>query len=1522
MPRASLAVCALLVLLWMSPSQQQQQQQHPGLPQFMVYEDTDLRLGDEFILDARDKQTVLGTAQRSDPHRVHNRQGLQVQDEDMLLSVRLSVLRGYISVLRDANLLGPSSSVILETSRLPLNATLSQGSGAAGSLQLAGSSYEINALLDTLKYHPPPNGWGYDSLTMQVFSATTPSAGTANATALASTVLSIKILPKNDAPTITLAGVGVGMLYDDDASYPVGTVAAVEDTPLLIGSLFSIRDADMEGDVDGTIPTDGSSSGSGAGGRGGGDAWAAHLTQFNILHSHSSSRDTIYVSLEVTHGRLAVSGAIGGSVAFLSNTSAIPETPVSNFSTSNPAPSAQPSAAPLLHPPPTASLAPSTQPPTAGPSIALLVPVFPTGQPSGQPSRHPSGQPTRSPTRQPTGQPSQQPTARTYLGGSHSPRPSAAPSFGLPPAARATLSTGPPTADPNPAAAAQQALLDSQRVPDFRDVTANIAFMGAVPRRNARLDYDVRRGGARGLYIRGIYREVLAILQSVTYTPDLNYNGLDLLTIYVNDLGNFGVDGERDQTRRMVIDVASVEDPPAITMPSADMLQGQEDMRAVIGADCCMWAANDEPRAASSRFGSPIRATDHNLLPSTSTNASALSIQITDSDIVVSVNRQRTIVRNLTAIGIYPSLSSATSDPNNFNSQATPSPSAAPTTPTKAPTPGPSPAPSAVPPPPLFSLPPSAVPTASPSVQAGVTFGDPARTDLFYYTYAASGATQDGGNASTGFFTVYLAVTHGSLTLLRVPSEVSFLLGSGFQDDSIALRGSLADVNNCLRGLTFLPDLNWNSQQNDQYSSPYRDVGARGLSASIIKTVADLNVTVLDAAGLRAEDHVYLYINPTNDAPVLTMGPTTPHDSIVDEGDQLSRKRLAPAVLQCTQNTNCPLEGLAVRDIDARETAGGGVLFVLTATNGTFVVDAAKASAGVIYVIEAGEAAFGSDGTDGSDDGSGSSSGPRGLPGSRLRLTLPAADLHTLLTGVMYRPATDYSGPDVITVTADDLGNTGYGVLCAAEEARGLPCRLTDSLTIAVAVAARPDRVEIVAPPGVLVGVEDRDVAITGLALINHDQLLMPWLAAANAAGDAGRFVVSQDPNSQAKLYPSFAPSFSPTASPTTRATLTALPTYPTPSFAPSKSPASVAPTVKQPTGQPTRQPSGQPTRQPTRQPTGQPTGHPTYLKMHTLSLGPSRQPSIAPTAPLYSLVNRNITYGSIPSILRAPPGSNMPPGYSAAYSAAQRKQFRLRLSTSGGSLRVLNRPADVTTGLEAVPQVQQVYVKSLRAMGGTYTLSVTTIPATAATFDRSFYRHRYNASTDLTDDSGSGTAATSATPAPQVATTTPLTMGGGFTHATEVQAALQALPMIDSVNVTMQTNNGTECLYTVTFSMAVDVAVMVLDPSLITGQFFGPTGASKQQQYGAANSTRDFLVSYGVSLVQRGHVALAAAETDSHLVLTGPISSLNEVSRRKLEPHSLLTLFLCFHSPPRIVLPPHSSSFLPLSRRPCPLWC
>ena len=349
--------------------------------------------------------------------------------------------------------------------------------------------------------------------------------------------------------------------------------------------------------------------------------------------------------------------------------------------------------------------------------------------------------------------------------------------------------------------------------------------------------------------------------------------------------------------------------------------------------------------------------------------------------------------------------------------------------------------------------------------QFNTTYTDPHRQDLFQYRYDLNDHI-----VVENVYVVSLNVSHGVLTLPRIPPTVDLLYGAGFQDDAIVLRGALIEVNIALRGLNYVPDRNWNSLQ-----------GAAVAAAHGISTVETLHVHVVDAAGLEDRAALSIIVKPANDPPVLSIGALAIHNSVAHEADQLSRTVLKVETLQCAENADCPLQELVVRDVDASETLDGSLQVTLTARNGTFTVDPRVSRVGRFFrnnrVSWAAESSSETE------------------AGGFAQVTFPASDISTVLDGLIYVPNHDFYGFDDITVTVDDRGNTGYGPLCDNSlEAESKPCALSDSLVIPVYVSPQPDRVEIVTPAGIVTGLEDELIVVQNLSFVNHEHIALDSL--------------------------------------------------------------------------------------------------------------------------------------------------------------------------------------------------------------------------------------------------------------------------------------------------------------------------------------------------------------------------------------------------------------------------------------------
>jgi hypothetical protein len=151
----------------------------------------------------------------------------------------------------------------------------------------------------------------------------------------------------------------------------------------------------------------------------------------------------------------------------------------------------------------------------------------------------------------------------------------------------------------------------------------------------------------RVVYAYGSYFDMQKVLESVTYLPDADWFGVDMLTIVVNDLGNIGTGGPRTLTRSIILDVRSVPDGPVIKLPQQlTAVETVEDTVGVIGSDCCGWVNGDS-------YGLSV------------INITAASVSIVDKDIYLTPRSDRAIVRSTKAF-----VNPTTNDPQ-FNTTYT-----------------------------------------------------------------------------------------------------------------------------------------------------------------------------------------------------------------------------------------------------------------------------------------------------------------------------------------------------------------------------------------------------------------------------------------------------------------------------------------------------------------------------------------------------------------------------------------------------------------------------------------------------------------------------------------------------------------------------------------------------------------------------------------------------------------------------------------------------------------------------------
>jgi len=336
--------------------------------------------------------------------------------------------------------------------------------------------------------------------------------------------------------------------------------------------------------------------------------------------------------------------------------------------------------------------------------------------------------------------------------------------------------------------------------------------------------------------------------------------------------------------------------------------------------------------------------------------------------------------------------------------------------------------------------------------QFNTTYISPSTQDLYQYEYDANEHVPVSNN-----FTVTLKVSHGVLTLPRLPASIDLLHGSGFEDDLIVMRGEIVELNIALRGINYIPDRNWNSIQGGKVAARHG-----------VSNIEMLQVVVVDRSGLNDSAQISIFVKPANDPPVITMGSVALYNTMDHEQDELSRTILRFNTLQCIENEPCPLQDLVARDVDVLESPNGVLLLTFSSSNGALHVDRSQGDA-IGYFFHSGS--------------------------KLVSIYIPATEIYTSLQGLKYVPDIDYYGSDELVITIDDLGNTGYGPLCSNDlELKHLPCSLKSNITIPIYVSPLPDRIEIITPKDIITGDEDSMIVIDGLSFINHEHLSLQSL--------------------------------------------------------------------------------------------------------------------------------------------------------------------------------------------------------------------------------------------------------------------------------------------------------------------------------------------------------------------------------------------------------------------------------------------
>ncbi len=574
-----------------------------------------------------------------------------------------------------------------------------------------------------------------------------------------------------------------------------------------------------------------------------------------------------------------------------------------------------------------------------------------------------------------------------------------------------------------------------------------------------------------------------AALAGLIYTPDLNYNGTDALTVYVNDLGNSGIGGPLSDTDTIAITVNAVNDAPVNTLQATSQTFDQDTTRTFSSKNSNLISIADT-EATSAQV--TLSSAHGNLTLSTTSG-----ISFTDSQgdhTMVFTGTITAINTALAGLSYAPdskysgtdTLTITTSDLGVAGSGGTKTDSD-----TVALTV-------------VFVGPPNTAPVNT-LASASQTFDeDVARTFSSKNSNLISIADAEATSAQ-----VTLSSAHGNLTL-STTSGISFTDSQG--DHQMVFTGTITAINAALAGLGYTPDANYNG--TDTLTITTSDLGATGSGGTLTDT-----------------DSVAITLNAVNDAPVNTLASasqTFDEDvartfssgngnliSIADTEATSAQVTLSTAhgnlslsgtagisftdsqgdhqmVFTGTiANINTALNGLVytpdanyngtdtltITTSDLGATGSGGTLTdtdavaitlspvndapvnTLASASQTFDEDVARTfSSGNGNLISIADTeATSAQVTLSTAHGNLSLSGTTGITFTdsqgdhQMVFTGTIANINTALNGLVYTPDANYNGTDTLTITTSDQGATGSGGT------------LTDTDSVAITLSAVND---------------------------------------------------------------------------------------------------------------------------------------------------------------------------------------------------------------------------------------------------------------------------------------------------------------------------------------------------------------------------------------------------------------------------------------------------------------------------------
>ena len=330
-------------------------------------------------------------------------------------------------------------------------------------------------------------------------------------------------------------------------------------------------------------------------------------------------------------------------------------------------------------------------------------------------------------------------------------------------------------------------------------------------------------------------------------------------------------------------------------------------------------------------------------------------------------------------------------------------------------------------------------------------------------------------DSADGFLLAEVSVDYGSLTLLGMPTNLLLLNGTGEDDSSLSLLGTLRDINSAMEKMIYTPPSYWDSLKSGEADVMHlfsNDLGSHNL----LFDADNYTDYLLDPEALTSFSEIFIVVLKGNNHAPRVRVPGVYSDSEEcesQEGQELQNK-LGPShnlynvcdhlisinMLHTNEDTTVAVSGVNVTDIDDDHRVFGLLQYYveLRTSHGELTMSSA-ANHGVSLVTKTLEdhICIGC------------------VNYSITAITGTLAQINGALSSLTYTPKADYNGPDYLSVYVNDEPYSAGG--------------LTHNETIPIKVHPVSDRpiISLPASAHLLTVLEDSHITVDGISIFDPD---------------------------------------------------------------------------------------------------------------------------------------------------------------------------------------------------------------------------------------------------------------------------------------------------------------------------------------------------------------------------------------------------------------------------------------------------